>query len=424
MSENNTSVDNKNIELVIVGAGFGGIRTALELEKKHLANVHVTLVSDKPHFEYNPALYRYVTGNSAIEVCIPLTEIFKNKNVTVVDDKIVALNKGTQELTGVTGKTYHYDHLVLALGSETTYFGIAGLKENSFGMKTVSEALHLKEQITKTLFACKENAANKADQTRDANFVIIGAGPTGVEMAGRLIEYARRVAREIELDPSLVSVSIIEGAPKILPSMPAKFTDVIEGHLRMLGVNLFLNRVIERQEVEEVYLKDMQMKTRTLIWTAGARANALYEAWGFSVDKRGRVEVDPYLHVKNESKIFVIGDAAITTYSGYAQTALYDGKYVARVIASSVLDKLPPVYSPKQPVNAIPAGEGWAGVLINSFGLNMRFYGTIGWWFRRAADLRSFMLVLPLLKAMKIFLGGCLNETCNICAVDTAHAHD
>lgn len=412
------------IQIVIVGGGFGGIRAALELEKKDLPNVQITLISDKPHFEYNPALYRYVTGNSAIEVCIPLSEIFKNKNIIVVDDKITALNKGTQELTGVTGKTYHYDHLVLALGSETTYFGINGLKENSFGMKTVSEALQLKEQISKTLFACKENAANKADQTRDANFVIIGAGPTGVEMAGRLIEYARRVAREIDLDPSLVSVSVIEGAPKILPTMPAKFTDVIEQHLRMLGVNFFLNRVIERQEVEDVYLKDMQMKTRTLIWTAGARANALYEAWGFSVDKRGRVEVDPYLHAKNDVKIFVVGDAAITTYSGYAQTAFYDGKYVARVIASAVLDKLPPVYSPKLPVNAIPAGVGWAGVLINSFGLNMRFYGVIGWWFRRAADLRSFMIVLPLFKALKIFWGGCLNETCNICAVETAHAHD
>ncbi len=419
----NSMMTDKETTIMIVGGGFGGIRAALELAKKNLLNVRIVLISDKPNFEYNPALYRYVTGNSAIEVCIPLSEIFLGTSVEVIEDKIIALDKTKQKVVGVSGQEYMYDQLVLALGSETIYFGIPGLKENSFGMKSVAEALRLKEQIAATLALCKADATNKGDQMRDANFVIIGAGPTGIEVAGRMIVYARRIATEIGLDPSLVSVSVIDSAPKILPTMPAKFTDPIERHLRELGINFFLNRAIERQEVEEVYLKDMQMKTHTLVWTAGARANMLYETWGLPVDKRGRVEVDPYLHVKGETNIFVLGDAAITKYSGYAQTAFYDGKYVAGVITAQLRDRLPSPYAPTAPVNAVPAGDGWAGVLINIFGLNFRIYGWVGWWLRRVADLRSFLVILPSRKAFKIFWGGCLNKSCPICPIETFHTH-
>ncbi len=394
------------IEIVVVGGGFGGIRAALELVKRHLANVHITLISDKETFEYYPALYRYVTGSSQMEVSIPLSEIFAGRQVEVMHQKVLRLDPSIQDVILENGKYIHYDHLVLAVGSETTYFGIAGLKENSFGIKSAAEALRLKEQITKTLTACKGNSANKADQMRDANFVIIGAGPTGVELAGNLISYAHKVAHEINLDPTLISVSLIEGAPKILPSMPAEFTDPIEQHLRMLGVNLFLNRTIERQEVADVYMKDMQMKTQTLIWTAGARANLLYEASGLPVDKKGKVEVDEYLRSKNDNKVFVIGDGAITKYSGYAQTAFYDGEYVAKVIAATLRGTSIPAYAPEAPINAIPVGEGYAAVYLTWFGMNLRIYGIVGWWLRRIADLRSFMLVLPLPKALLVFLAS------------------
>ena len=240
-------------KILIVGGGFAGIATALRLEKAKLPGMKIVLVSNKPHFEYHAALYRLVTGNSPLEVCIPLREVFANKNVEVIEDHMLELNPEEKMLVGSSGSRYHYDKLILGLGSETNYFNIPGLKEYSYGMKSITEALRLKQHITETLLTCKIDFTNKVEQICDANFVVIGAGATGVEMAGQLIVYARGLAREYGIDPSLVSVELIEGAPKILPALPKEFTDRIEHHLRGLGINIFLNRTIEREECEEVF---------------------------------------------------------------------------------------------------------------------------------------------------------------------------
>ncbi len=405
--------------IVIVGGGFGGIRAALCLARKRLPNTTVTLISDKSHFEYHPALYRFVTGNSPLEVCIPLQEIFEGSSVEVIEASITSLNREGKTVIDAQGVSYSYDHLILALGSETTYFGVPGLKEFSFGMKTVAEALRLKQQIIQTILSCQDTTLTTGEKTRNASFVVIGAGATGVEVAGRLIVYARSIAVAYGIDPSLVSVELIEGAPKILPALPEKFTRHIDTHLRELGVNIFCNRAVERQEVEEVFLKDMKIGTRTVIWTAGVRANGLYESLGFPVDKRGRVEVDEHLRVKGEDRIFVMGDAAITQYSGYAQTAFYDGAYLARVIQAVVTERAFPFYKPGRPVNAIPAGPQWAAVLF----LGSHFYGRIGWWLRRIADLESFLLILPFHKAFKVFWSGCISDTCTLCDSDKPHTH-
>ncbi|OGZ08622.1 MAG: hypothetical protein A3C93_01235 [Candidatus Lloydbacteria bacterium RIFCSPHIGHO2_02_FULL_54_17] len=410
--------------ILIVGGGFAGISAALVLDRKRLPGVTVTLITERPHFEYHAALYRLVTGSSPLEVCIPLREIFAEKNVEVVEDRITELRRDQRTVVGFSGAEYRYDHLVLALGSETNYFGIPGLKEYSHGMKSVTEALRLKQHITEALLTCKVDFANKVEQICDANFVVVGAGATGVEMAGELIVYARKLALEHGVDPSLISVELIEGAGKILPALPAAFTGRIEHHLRGLGVNIFLNRTIEREECEEIFLRDMKMRTKTVIWTAGVRAAHLYEAWGLPIDKRGKVAVDGYLRLKDDARVFVAGDGAATIYSGWAQTALYDGKYIAHVIATHLRSDLGmshetnvtlPLYRPKPPVNAIPAGPEWAGVLWGG----MRFYGRVGWWLRRLADLQIFLRLLPVSKAWKAFKNGSsICETCSVCSVE------
>lgn len=402
--------------IVIIGGGFVGIAAALSLERKHLSNTKIILISDKPHFEYHAALYRLVAGSSPLEVCIPLREVFLGTHVEVIEDKIVTIDKTAQFATGVSGSRYRYDYLVLALGSETNYFGIPGLKEFSYGMKSITEALRLKQHVVETMLTCKIDFTNKVEQICDANFVVIGAGATGVEMAGQLIVYARHIAADYGVDPALVSVELIEGASKILPALPKKFTDRIEHHLRGLGVNIFLNRSIERTECEEVYLKDMQMKARTIIWTAGVRANALYETLGFAVDKRGKVVVDEHLRTKDDARIFIAGDGAATAYSGWAQTAFYDGRYVAQVIAVTMRKGALPKYAAEAPINAIPAGPEWAGVLWGRFYI----YGKLGWWIRRLVDLRVFLAILPPKKAFDVFRSGrSICDTCSICSIDT-----
>jgi len=402
-------------QIVIVGGGFAGVSCALKLRKSNLANVKIRLISDKPHFEYHAALYRLVTGSSPLEVCVPLREIFVGKDVEVIEDRIMHLDRKAQKIEGTSGSVYHYDHLVLALGSETNYFGIPGLKEYSHGMKSVNEALRLKQHITEALLTCKIDVENKVEQICDANFVVIGGGATGVEMAGQLIAYARKLAAEHGVDPTLVSVELIEGASKILPALPKKFTDRIEHHLRGLGVNIFLNRSIEREECEQVFLKDMQIKARTVIWTAGVKAHSAYEAFGLTIDRRGRVEVDEHLRAKGEKDIYIAGDGAATAHAGWAQTALYDGAYISRIIEATLKGGNLPLYAAKPAINAIPAGPEWAGVLWRSF----RFYGKLGWWLRRLADLQIFLAILPLNKAWKAWRhGASICDSCSICSVE------
>ncbi len=412
---------NKEKKIIIVGGGFAGVATALRFEKKKIPNTKIVLLVDRPHFEYHGALYRTVTGSSPLEVCIPLRDIFKDTDVEVLEDKVASINKTEQVVLGSSGSRYHYDYLVIGVGSVTNFFSIEGLDKYSYGMKTVSEAIRLKQHIVETLLTCKIDFTNKLEQICDAHFIVIGAGATGVELAAEIVVYAKKLATEYGIDPSLVSVDLIEAAPRILPGLPESFTKRIEHHLRGLGVNIFLNRSIEREEYESVYLKDMQMKARTVIWTAGVRANDLYAATGLQVDKRGKAEVDEYLRAVGETNIFIGGDGANTLRSGMAQTALDHGKHIAEVIAALILEKKLPVHREHEPIYAIPSGPGWAGILWGNF----KLYGKSGWAVRRLVDFIVFVHVLPLGKAIKIFqTNQSICDSCSICSVEAPHKHD
>lgn len=410
--------------VLIVGGGFVGIATALRLAKIGLPGVRITLVSDKPHFEYHGALYRLVTGTSPLEVCMPLRDIFGGKKVNVIEDTITTLDREAKVAVGASGSKYAYDHVVIGLGPETNYFNIPGLKELSFGMKTINDALRLKRHISEVLLTCR--TGTKDEQVCATNFVVIGGGPTGVEMASDLIVYARKLAGDYGIDPSLVTVEIIDGAPRLLPVLPEAFVKHIDHHVRGLGVNIFTNRAIEKEEVEKVYLKDMELRTKTVIWTAGVMGNHLYKDWGFQVDKRGRVEVDEHFQAKGMEKVYVGGDAAVAEYWGMAQTAHLHGEHIARVIASDIRGTNPPTFHPEQPIYAIPAGPGWAGVLWGK----MVFFGKTGWAIRRLVDLIVFNWMLPPGKAWDVFRSGkSICESCSVCSIEfipgqkDTHAH-
>lgn len=396
--------------ILIVGGGFAGVGSALRLARKRLPNVKITIVSDKPHFEYHPALYRLVTGTSPLEVCIPLREVFKGVPIDVIEDRVVEIDKGQKIVKGISGSHYKYDYLLLTLGSETNFFNIPGLEERSFGMKSIKEALELRRHITEVLK--NYSIKTKDEQMRATHFVVIGAGPTGVEMSANLIEYARKLALKYGIDQHAITVDLIEAAPRILPQLPEEFTRRIEHHLRGLGVNIFTNRAIEREGIQSVYLKDMELQSMTVIWTAGVKANRLYQDWGFPVGERGCVQVDEYFQPKGMENIFVGGDAAVSEYWGMAQTAYDHGIYIADVIAAKVNSRLLPKFIPKEPVYAIPVGTEWAGVLWGK----KKFYGIIGWWLRRSADFISFNLILPPLKALDVFRNGAsISTSCKIC---------
>lgn len=398
-------------KIYIVGAGFGGVRTALDLAKKKLPNVKIILVSNKPHFEYHAALYRVVAGTSPLEVCVPLREIFSDTPVDLVQDKIQSIDLKKRQLHGQNGQIYAFDYLVLGLGSENAFYHIPGLEENAFRLKSIQDALALKRHLHEVLSACQRGTTE--EKICAAHVIVVGGGASGVEIAGQLGSYLKILARQHGLDGDVVTIDLIEGAPRLLPFLPASVSSKIKTRLHKLGVNIFLNRTIVKQELEEVFLKDLKMKTKTLIWTAGTTPNSLFaKISGLDLEKKGRVLVNSQLQTPPWKNVFVVGDAAYTPYSGTALTALDHGKVVAQTI-SHLLGYGPlPSYQPKQHLFSIPIGPGWAA----SGNTHLVLYGCFGWFIRRWLDLRFFLSILPPGKAWTAFRSGKqLVESCPVC---------
>jgi len=406
----------KKNKIVIAGGGFAGVHTALDLAKRNLPNTKITLVSDKPHFEYKGAMYRVVTGSSPMEVCILLSEIFKDSGVEVVEDTIKEVKPEEKMALGASGSEYKYDHLVLALGSETAYFDIPGLAESSFGFKSIKEALALKTHLHRIFETA--NKDDKNDLNKAAHFIVVGGGATGTELAGELAVYTRVLAKNHGLDPRFVAIDLIESNPRVLARLPEPVSIKVQKRLRDLGVNLFLNRKVVRKEVEEVFLKDLNLKTKTVIWTAGVTVNPFYRTVkGLSFDERGKVLVDTKLRAVGNKSIFVLGDAASTAHSGMAQTAIQDGRYAAKVVAAQISGGKVEKYKQKPPFYSIPVGPGWAATLVGPITL----YGRLGWWLRRVADIRYFLTILPPKKAVLAFQDG--KELCESCPVCTPNKY-
>jgi NADH:ubiquinone reductase (H+-translocating) len=247
----------------------------------------------------------------------------------------------------------------------------------------------------------------------NAHLVIVGGGASGVELAGELAIHGRKMMKSHGLDPGLLTIDLIEAAPRLLPALPPEISERVFAHLGHLGVNVFLDRALVKETVEGVYLKDMQMRTKTVIWTAGVAVNSLYKKIpGLSFDQKGRVKVDEYLEADGVPGVFIAGDAASTKYSGMAQTALTDGSYLAYLMSRRVRAEKAAPYAPVPVAYAIPAGPHWAAVLWHG----MHFYGRIGWLLRRAADLRFFLSILPLRKALQVFRNAKLSGACEVCA--------
>ena len=399
-------------KILIVGAGFGGIRCALDLASYHPQGVKVTLVNPTPHFEYHAMLYRVLTGRSPLEVCVPLTDIFQNKNIEVVEDSITDVNFEEKKTFGKSDSIYRYDYLVLGLGSETAYYDIPGLKDWSFSMKSISEILDLKMHLHE-LFSEASNDNNESL----LHFIIVGGGATGVEAAGELSVYAKKLAEKHTIDPTRVTIDLITSSSRLVPQAQNEMSEKIRFRLGSLGVNVYLNRRVMKEEVEEIYMKDMRMKTKTVFWTAGVRGNELYRKFGLPVNSKGQVIVNsylqPFMSLKKEfTNVFVLGDGAHTKYSGMVKTALHDGRYIADSIMKILHGKKPDAYLAEKPNNMIPVGSKWAASEL----YDQIFYGMLGWYIKRFNDLKFFLSILPFPKAITAWReDGVLWESCSVC---------
>jgi len=409
--------DKKETRVLILGGGFGGVACALKLAELNHPLVKARLVSDKPHFEYHGALYRLVTGRSPLEICMPLREIFNGRDVELVEDRVVEVNLKKKVVRGESDSIYGYDVLVMALGSETVYYDTPGLEKLAYGFKSIAEALKLKRHLHQ-LVGMVAREKDKQEQVSGGRIVVVGGGASGTELAGELAVYLRKLAKGHGVDPTLLSIDLVQSPNRLLPDLPEEMGKRIEEKLRSLGVNVYVNRRVVKEEVEKVYLKDMEMRAKTLVWTAGVMGNRLYgETKGLVIDKGGRVEVTTSMRAKGWKRVYVVGDGAATRWGGMAQTALGDGKLVAENIVRKVGGEKLLKRANQKPIYAIPVGPGWAAVLIGE----RQYYGVVGWMLRRWLDWKVFTSLLPVGKAWTAFReGGVLSEQCEVCARATS----
>jgi NADH dehydrogenase len=347
-------------KVIIIGGGFGGIRTALDLAKKN--QFDITLISNNPNFEYYPGLHKMLGVDEMVTVQAPLETIFKDKKVTIIIDTVTTINP--QEKTVTTTKaSYQGDFLVLAMGSQTEFFGISGLPEMAYGFKSVAEAQKLRTHIEN---AFKKHATTEKNETVvGLHMVVVGAGPNGVDLAGELASLDKFLAKKYGIAESFITIDLIEAGPRVLGMMPEQVSRRVEKRLRNLGINVLCNRELKQEDSWTVTFSDMTLGAKTVIWTAGIIANELIKKTpGLVLGKKNKITVDEYLQAQGFENVFCIGDSADTRYAGLAQTAIYDGAYVARAISTN---KKLNNYVPKSVAYSIGVGPKWSVLVVGSF---------------------------------------------------------
>lgn len=360
-------------KVLIVGGGFGGIKAAVELAKN--GHFHVTLLTDHDTFRYYPTLYRTATGGRRANSQVPLSEIFKHLRITIVIGEAVTLDRENKQVITRDKKKLDYEVLIIGLGVVTNYFSIPGLSDYAYSVKTNEAALKLKAHLHKQLLD---------DKKPDLNYLIVGGGPTGIELAGALPGYLREIMQKHNVSKRSINVRVIEAAPRLLPRMPRRTSRAVRRRLRRLGVKLHLGKVVSGQTVDDLMVNGKRMKSHTVIWTAGVTNHPFFAENHFILMNRGKVATDVYLQA--EENIFVIGDNANTPYSGLAQTAVHDGAFVAANLKRRARGRDMKAYKPARPISVIPVGPYWASVTWKRIILN----GWIGWLLREAADWIAF----------------------------------
>lgn len=374
-------------KVLIVGGGFGGVKAALELADD--PHFEVTLLSDTTELRYYPTLYHTATGGSYANSSIPLSQIFIDKNVDILHGSAATLDRKTKSIITADNQTITFDSLILGLGVVTNYFGIPGMQEYSFSIKTQDEVARFKHHIHQQLHD---------ERQPDLHYVIVGAGPTGIELAGALPGYVHGLMKHYGITHRSVHVDLIEASPRLLPRMPKKTSRVVQRRLRKLGVRLYVRSAVQATTADNLTVNGKSIRSHTVIWTAGVTNHPFFKDNGFVLMGRGKVAVDTYL--QTEENIFVIGDNANTPYSGLAQTALVDGSFVAQNLRRRARGKNFRSYKAIAPITVIPAGPYWAAVIWGK----ASFHGLLGWLVREAADLIGFHDLQPWPKATKQFM--------------------
>lgn len=367
------------MHVVVVGGGFGGVKAALELSKRQIGKV--TLISNEPYFLHHATLYATATGKNYAESVIPLNVIFaEHPNVEIVEDYITSFDP-RRHLISSKKKDYHYDKLVLALGSVTTYFGIPGLAEHGFGIKSLEDIKKFQEHIH------DEVVHKKLDQ----NYFVIGAGQTGVELAAALNTYLRSLKTLYRLKNTDSKVTLVEAASEILPNLSKTASQKVAAQLKKQGIKILTNHKVQSLKGDHITVDGKLYPTTTAIWTSGVKNNPFFteHAEYFHLAKNGHVNVNPYLEAMED--VYVIGDNNTVKHSHMAVPAMQQAKHVAKNIAR-VATKQPQLkYRSHSVPIGIPVGDRWG--YVEWYGIYAA--GRTGSFIRRLMELHGYKQLVP-----------------------------
>src|SRR6266511_4047672 len=338
----------KTPRVVIVGGGFGGLAAAKALGK---APVEVILIDRTNHHVFQPLLYQVATSVLApSQMSSPIREVLRrHKNTTVIMGEVTGVDKAQRCVFVNSADREHvpvpYDYLILATGARHSYFGHNEFEKFAPGLKSLADAVAIRNKILSAFEQAE--AEENVDLHRDLlTFVLVGAGPTGVEMAAALAVFVRTTLRSDfrRIDPTSARIVLIDAARKVLGTFAPSLSDAAEQHLQKLGVEIHLGQAVEKIDSEGVTFGGQRIASKTVIWTAGVAPSPAGKWLGAETDRAGRVRVQSDLSVRGHSEIFVIGDTASLDQdgkplAGVAQVAMQQGRYAGKLIRRRIAGK-------------------------------------------------------------------------------------
>lgn len=327
---------------MVLGGGFGGVEFCKHFQ---IRDARVTLVDRTNHYLFQPLLYQVATaGLSATDIAQPIRSLFsERKDITVLMDEVMDFNLAEKKVL-LRENVLSYDFLVLAMGGGNSYFGHPEWAQFAPGLKTLNDAMRIRSRVLMA-FEKAENGAEKEERAKLLTIVIVGGGPTGVELAGAIAELARRVLRRDfrRIDPAAAKIILLEGAPRVLAHFPPELSASAQRQLESLGVCVRPATRVKDIRADEVELETGEkIPAGTILWAAGVSATPLTEKLGVELDKAGRVKVNEDLSLPGHPEIFAVGDMALVVgddgkpVPGVSPAAMQMGRHVAKIIQEEI----------------------------------------------------------------------------------------
>lgn len=326
-------------KIVIIGGGFGGLKAAKQLDK---VDAEVYLIDRTNHHLFQPLLYQVATaGLSPSDIAAPIRAVVgRQKNTTVLLAEVTGIDLANQKVTFASGDL-DFDYLIVATGATHSYFGKDEWEKNAPGLKSLADATSIRSRVL-TAFETAEREGG--DSSGLLNFVVIGGGPTGVEMAGAIAELGRMALKGDfrRIKPEQLKVCLIEAGPRLLAAFDPALSDYARRSLEEMGVEVRLGHPVEQIEEGFVKVNGQNLQTSNVVWAAGVKANPLVAGLGAELDRAGRAMVQPDCSLPGHSNVFVIGDAMHLAgpdgkpLPGVSPVAMQQGKYVSDLIKAEL----------------------------------------------------------------------------------------